>query len=287
MHNSQFTIYQIHPKQKYKKNNQPKGEEKKHENSAKTEKAEKQIRNRHDRQEGMRLAAGFVRCGHEPDLLDKSDAHRAGDVIARIRGLTQGAAPERRAFDLNQAVEEMLALSRSELDQHGVAVALLLDADLPAPGPAEAMRRLSQVAPHAAVVVLAGADDTEALERALALGARGWLTPEVNRAELAAVAAHVHAVSSMTPTPTVPARNVEHRPQSATPDAERTQPVLTRRELEVLVGMSNGRSNSQIGQDLYLSEDTVKTHARRLFRKLGASDRAQAVAIGMRRGLIQ
>ncbi|KAG1257305.1 hypothetical protein G6F68_009376 [Rhizopus microsporus] len=60
-----------------------------------------------------------------------ADAHRAGDVIARIRGLTQGAAPERRAFDLNQAVEEMLALSRSELDRHGVAVALLLDADLP------------------------------------------------------------------------------------------------------------------------------------------------------------
>ncbi|MCI1089865.1 ATP-binding protein [Stenotrophomonas maltophilia] len=60
-----------------------------------------------------------------------ADAHRAGDVIARIRGLTQGAAPERHAFDLNHAVEEMLALSRSELDQHGVAVALLLDADLP------------------------------------------------------------------------------------------------------------------------------------------------------------
>ena len=60
-----------------------------------------------------------------------ADAHRAGDVIARIRGLTQGAAPQRRAFDLNEAVEEMLALSRSELDRHGVAVALLLDAELP------------------------------------------------------------------------------------------------------------------------------------------------------------
>ena len=60
-----------------------------------------------------------------------SDAHRASDVIARIRGLTQGAAPERRAFDLNLAVQDMLALSRSELDQHEVDVALLLDADLP------------------------------------------------------------------------------------------------------------------------------------------------------------
>lgn len=60
-----------------------------------------------------------------------SDAHRASDVIARIRGLTQGAAPERRAFDLNQAVQDMLALSRNELDQHQVDVALLLDAELP------------------------------------------------------------------------------------------------------------------------------------------------------------
>ena len=60
-----------------------------------------------------------------------SDAHRASDVIARIRGLTQGAAPERRAFDLNQAVQDMLALSRSELDQHHVDVSLLLDTELP------------------------------------------------------------------------------------------------------------------------------------------------------------
>jgi len=57
--------------------------------------------------------------------------------------------------------------------------------------------------------------------------------------------------------------------------------------IEVLVGMSHGRSNSQIDADLFLSEDTVKTHARRLFRKLGANDRAQAVAIGLRRGLIR
>jgi len=164
---------------------------------------------------------------------------------------------------------------------------VLLDVDLPSPGPAEAMRRLAQVAPHAAVVVLAGADDAESLERALTLGARGFLTPEVNRAELAAVAAHVHAVSTMAPSAMPPVRDAEPRPQPPSlPDRERPA-VLTRRELEVLVGMSNGRSNAQIGQDLYLSEDTVKTHARRLFRKLGASDRAQAVAIGMRRGLIQ
>ena len=51
--------------------------------------------------------------------------------------------------------------------------------------------------------------------------------------------------------------------------------------------MSPGRSNAEIGRELYLSEDTVKTHARRLFRKLGASDRAHAVAMGFRWGFVR
>ena len=50
--------------------------------------------------------------------------------------------------------------------------------------------------------------------------------------------------------------------------------------------MSQGKSNAEIGKSLFLSEDTVKTHARRLFRKLGVSDRAQAVAFGFRRGFV-
>jgi DNA-binding NarL/FixJ family response regulator len=64
-------------------------------------------------------------------------------------------------------------------------------------------------------------------------------------------------------------------------------PTLTEREMQVLTGMSRGRSNSEIGKELFLSEDTVKTHARRLFRKLGAADRAQAVAVGFRWGLVR
>jgi DNA-binding NarL/FixJ family response regulator len=63
-------------------------------------------------------------------------------------------------------------------------------------------------------------------------------------------------------------------------------PALSMREMQVLTGMSQGKSNAQIGRELYLSEDTIKTHARRLFRKLGAKDRAEAVAIGFRRGVM-
>ena len=63
-------------------------------------------------------------------------------------------------------------------------------------------------------------------------------------------------------------------------------PNLTERELQVLRGMADGKSNAEIGRDLFVSEDTVKTHARRLFRKLGARDRAHAVASGFRAGLV-
>jgi len=62
--------------------------------------------------------------------------------------------------------------------------------------------------------------------------------------------------------------------------------TLTERELQVLRGMADGRSNAEIGRELFVSEDTVKTHARRLFRKLGARDRAHAVAAGFRAGLV-
>ncbi|MFC4146194.1 response regulator transcription factor [Micromonospora mangrovi] len=73
---------------------------------------------------------------------------------------------------------------------------------------------------------------------------------------------------------------------ATTPRAGRSSVGLTERELQVLLGMAEGKSNAEIGRELFVSEDTVKTHARRLFRKLGARDRAHAVAAGFRAGLV-
>jgi two-component system, NarL family, nitrate/nitrite response regulator NarL len=198
-------------------------------------------------------------------------------------------------------VDELLTLARRM-----PPTLVLLDAHLPAPGSIEAIRRLRGVAPSAAVVLLAAPDDAAALDRALALGARGFLAPDVGRPEMSAVAAHVlaspvlpgtrtatvdvpHPVPSAESDATdgVPASVLDNAPAVAAPAALPPIAPLTKREIEVLSGMSYGRSNAQIGQELFLSEDTVKTHARRLFRKLGAKDRAQAVAIGLRRGLIR
>lgn len=61
---------------------------------------------------------------------------------------------------------------------------------------------------------------------------------------------------------------------------------LSPREFEVLVGISEGLTNSQIGKDLFLSENTIKTHARIMFKKLGARDRAHAVTLAFKTGLL-
>ncbi len=106
------------------------------------------------------------------------------------------------------------------------------------------------------------------------------MAPVAARGALASVGATGRGGTAALPT-LVP----QQRMDLATPGAPRP-PSLTERELQVLRGMADGKSNAEIGRELFVSEDTVKTHARRLFRKLGARDRAHAVASGFRTGLV-
>jgi DNA-binding NarL/FixJ family response regulator len=137
---------------------------------------------------------------------------------------------------------------------------------------AEATRRLVAAHHGANVIVFGAPDDAGSIASAIAGGARGYLRWDASRPELVA------ALASSTMGDVFPAQRGATEPGSGI--------NLTEREMQVLRGMSQGKSNGQIGRELYLSEDTVKTHARRLFRKLSASDRAQAVAQGFRCGLV-
>ena len=152
---------------------------------------------------------------------------------------------------------------------------VLMDVRMPGLGGVEASRRLVSTYPDASVVMLTVAEDQEGVARAVAAGARGYLTKDASREEVTATLTHAIADASW-----------RRRPRRLRP-ALGAPPALSERELQVLTGMSRGRSNGEIGRELYLSEDTVKTHARRLFRKLGAADRAQAVALGFRWGLVR
>lgn len=152
---------------------------------------------------------------------------------------------------------------------------VLVDVRMPGLGGVEAARRILSAVPQAAVIMMTMAEDVEGVARAVNAGARGYLVKDASREELVAMVTQaLHDVA---------ARQI---PRART-DVDSAAPPLTERELQVLRGMGRGRSNAEIGRELYLSEDTVKTHARRLFRKLGAADRAQAVAMGFRWGLVR
>ncbi len=159
-------------------------------------------------------------------------------------------------------------LTKVELDRPDI---VLLDARIAGMGGEAVVAKLGASHPNIAVVVLTTPTDPEITGHAVAAGARGYIAKNAGQEEFAALLSLVMAASK---SPEV------HRspPESA--------PLLSEREVQVLQGMSRGLSNAQIGEELFLSEDTIKTHARRLFRKLNAPDRAAAVATGFRWGLL-
>ncbi|MGN6472609.1 MAG: response regulator transcription factor [Mycobacteriales bacterium] len=199
-------------------------------------------------------------------ICDDQRAVRDGLVrcVASVPGVSR--------VDTASSGEEVLA--RWPLERHDL---VLMDVQMPGIGGVEATRRLTREFPDVNVVMLTVASDREAVAAAVAGGARGFLHKEVSREEVCATVANALTMSTLAPEPLM---NGHHARRNG--DA----PDLTQRELQVLTGMAGGKSNAQIGRDLFLSEDTIKTHARRLFRKLDVGDRAEAVAAGFRHGLV-
>jgi DNA-binding NarL/FixJ family response regulator len=155
--------------------------------------------------------------------------------------------------------------------------------------------------PGLPVLVLGAPDDADSVRAAVAFGARGYLRWDASPLEMGLGLSRVglrpegaripqQAPASMGGVPawSGAAPLAGSAPTTVRSTVREAAPVasLSMREMQVLTGMSQGKSNAQIGRELYLSEDTIKTHARRLFRKLGAKDRAEAVATGFRRGIM-
>ena len=154
---------------------------------------------------------------------------------------------------------------------------VLLDLKLPGE-PSDGVSRF--VAERAALVIFTAYDTDEDVFRAIRGGARGYVLKGSPAAEIAQAIRQVHAGESFL-SPPIAAKLVKDMAQ---PHARRG--LLSAREQGVLRLVAAGLSNRQIAATLSISERTVKFHVTAIFNKLGADNRAQAVAIAAERGLL-
>jgi DNA-binding NarL/FixJ family response regulator len=152
----------------------------------------------------------------------------------------------------------------------------LMDLRLPDMTGIEAMIAIHAEAPGARIVILTTFEGDVEIQRALEAGASGYLLKNMPQKQLAEAIRHVHAGKRRVP-PELAARLAEHLGDEG----------LSEREIAVLKLVADGNRNREIGERLFVTEETIKVHIRHIMEKLGAKDRTQAVTIAVRRGIIQ
>jgi DNA-binding NarL/FixJ family response regulator len=152
----------------------------------------------------------------------------------------------------------------------------LLDLRLPDMSGIDTLIALRSEFPGARVIMLTTFEGDVEIHRALQAGARGYLLKNMPPSELLDVIRQVHAGKKRIPA-AIASQLAEHM----------SSETLTEREVEVLREVAGGNKNRDIANKLFISEETVKVHLKHIMEKLGASDRTQAVTIGVRRGIIQ
>jgi DNA-binding NarL/FixJ family response regulator len=151
----------------------------------------------------------------------------------------------------------------------------LMDLRLPDMSGVDTTIAIRKEFPNARIILLTTFEGDVEIQRALEAGARGYLLKSTPPKELLEVIREVHAGKKRIPSQ-IAAQLAEHL----------SDDDLTTREVEVLRQIAEGNRNRDIGERLFITEETVKVHVKHIMEKLGASDRTQAVAIAIRRGII-
>jgi two-component system NarL family response regulator len=152
----------------------------------------------------------------------------------------------------------------------------LLDLRMPMLNGVGVIREVRDLDVAARVIVHTTYDTDEEIYQAIRAGAKGYLLKDAPLEELLAAIRKVHAGETCIP-PALGAKLASRMSGEA----------LTGREIDVLKLLARGRSNKEIGTDLFISETTVKTHVSSIFSKLSVMSRTEAIAAANQRGLIQ
>lgn len=204
---------------------------------------------------------------------------------SRIRVLSVDDHPLLRAglVAIIDSQPDMVMIAQGSNAQEGVELfrkhrpdVTLMDLRLPDKSGIQAMTSIRAEFPDARIIMLTTFEGDVEIHRALEAGARAYMLKNMPPKELLEVIRQVHAGKKRVP-PQVAAQLAEHV----------SDDDLTLREVQVLDQVAGGNRNRDIADKLFITEETVKVHIKHIMDKLGANDRTQAVAIGVRRGIIQ
>jgi two-component system NarL family response regulator len=187
--------------------------------------------------------------------------------LAAIINMEEDAAVVGEAGDGRQAIELWREI-RPDVT--------LMDLRMPKLDGVEAIKQIRAEDPEAGIIVLTTFDHDEDIYAGLRAGAKAYLLKDAQPEELFRCIRAVHAGDAYL------------QPKLAAKLAQRVQEEApTEREVQILKLLAEGKSNKAIGQALFITESTVKSHLKSLFVKLDVTSRAEAIALAARRGLVK
>jgi DNA-binding NarL/FixJ family response regulator len=194
---------------------------------------------------------------------------------AALKGAVAAALPE-VTFHEADHVGGLLQL----IELHGHADLLLLDLNMPGAHGFSALAHLRGLRPDLPVIVISAMDDAHTVRQAMAFGAQGFVSKS---ASAEAIGAGVRAVlNGEIVTPPHLGNGSEHGADPGALDVASRLAELTPQQFRVFSMLCSGKLNKQIAYDLEISEATVKAHMTSVLRKLGATNRTQAVLLAGR-----
>jgi len=188
--------------------------------------------------------------------------------------------------DIDVVAEAQNGLEAVEKAARFNPTVVLMDIRMPELDGLEATRRILAADPAARVLILTTFDLDEYIYEALSAGASGFVLKDDPPEQLIAAIRTVAAGDALL-SPAVTKRVISKFTRAPRPAPPAGLDELTERELEVFRLIASGLSNAEIGETLFISDTTVKTHVTRVLAKLGLRDRVQAVVLAHQAGLFE